>query len=81
MIKELTNGNYYIYQISDGGCGIVKANSDVEAKVNVMNAYKGHDGSEYSATDIWCCNICDLGNTFFADKPNVIELGWTIEML
>ena len=80
MLKELMNGNYYIYQLSFGGFGIVKANSDVEAKVNIMNAYKGHDGSEYDATDIWCCNICDLSNVFFADDPNVIELGWKLEL-
>lgn len=80
MLKELMNGNYYIYQLRFGGCGIVKANSDVEAKVNIMNTYKGHDGSEYDATDIWCCNICDLSNVFFADDPNVIELGWKLEL-
>ena len=80
MLKELMNGNYYIYQLSFGGCGIVKANNDVEAKVNIMNAYKGHDGSEYDATDIWCCNICDLSNVFFADDSNVIELGWKLEL-
>lgn len=79
MLKELTNGNYFIYQINDGGCGIVKAKSEPEAVANVMDAYRGHNGDEYSATDIDCKNIADIGNAFFVDKPNVIELGWIIE--
>lgn len=80
MLKELTNGNYFIYQFNDGGCGIVEGKDEAEAVANVMDAYRGHDGSEYSATDIDCKSIADMENMFFADKPKVIELGWTIEM-
>lgn len=79
-MDELMNGNYWIYQIADGGCGIVKANSSSEAYANVMDAYRGHDGTEYDALDIEIKNIADMGNAFFADKPKVIELGWQIEM-
>lgn len=79
-MNELQNGNYFIYQLIDGGCGIVKGKDEAEAVANVMVAYKGHDGSEYSALDIEIKNIRDIGNAFFADRPNVIELGWSIEM-
>lgn len=30
MFEELTNGNYFIYQFSDGGCGLVKAVNEEE---------------------------------------------------
>lgn len=79
MIKELTNGDYYLYQIDDGGCGIVKASNEAEAIAKIMDAYRGHGGAEYDALDIVCKNICDVGNVFFADHPSVIEIGWRIE--
>lgn len=79
MLKELTNGKYFLYQLIDGGCGIVEGENESEAKANVMDAYMGHDGSVYGAADIECKKIIDIGNAFFADKPKVIELGWSIE--
>jgi len=79
-MDELMNGNYWIYQIVDGGCGIVKAMGEAGAKANVMAAYESHSGIEYDPADIKVRNIRDMGNAFFADRPSVIELGWTIEM-
>lgn len=37
-MDELMNGNYWIYQLVDGGCGIVKANDSSEACINVYDA-------------------------------------------
>ena len=72
MLKELLNGNYFIYQIKDGGCGIVKANNKPEAITTVKKAYAAH--GEYNIN----VGIHDIEKSFFDDAPNVIELGWTI---
>lgn len=80
-MNELMNGNFWIYQLFDGGFGIVKANTEAEAFANVMYAYKEHGGEEYDATEIEIKNICDIGNVFFTDKPNVIEIGWTLALV
>ena len=72
MLMDLTNGNYYIYQIKNGGCGLVKANSKDEATAAVLEAYHKHgqpDLTEYDV-DIW-----NVHNECFEDSPNVIELG------
>ena len=75
MLKELLNGNYFIYQIEDGGCGIVKANDKVEAVVNVKNAYDMHGEHDIEV------DVFDIeGNRYFDDSPNVIELGWEINV-
>ena len=80
MLKKLINGNYFIYQLRFGGCGIVKAKNSAEAITNIIDAYRRHDGSEYAVGDINCKNIADIGITFTIDKPNVIELGWKLEL-
>ena len=81
MLEELLNGKYFIYQISDGGCGIVKANTEAQAVVAVMDAYRSHCGSDfdYSATDIKCYKITN-DSRYFKGTPNVLELGWSIEI-
>lgn len=81
MLEELLNGKYFIYQICDGGCGIVKANTESQAKVIVMDAYRSHCGIDYDYDfeDIECHEITN-DNSYFKGTPNVIELGWTIEI-
>lgn len=79
MLKELTNGNYFIYQINDGGCGIVKAVNVANAAVVVANAYHDNTGATYDTDDIMIYPLDD-GNHYFSGIPNVIELGWSIEI-
>lgn len=76
MLKELLNGNYYIYQLSDGGCGIVKANTKEEAIAIVIDAYKTHGIVEVDKSDI---DITKIQDGLFDDAENVIELGMSIE--
>lgn len=78
-MNELLNGNYFIYQIIDGGCGIVKAVNAANAAVVVANAYYKNTGATYDTDDITIYPLDD-GNHYFAGIPNVIELGWSIEM-
>ena len=76
MLKELMNGNYFIYHISDGGVGIVKAETEEQAKDFVCNAYRKHNSGDYSRDEIYCEKIED---GYFDDSPEVIELGWHLE--
>lgn len=78
MFEELTNGNYFIYQISDGGCGLVKAINEAHAAVVVANAYHDNNSGNYDPSDIEIYPIDDGG--YKANMPNVIELGWKIEI-
>lgn len=81
MLKELLNGKYFIYQILDGGCGIVKANSEAQAKAMVIDTYRTHCGSDYdyNMADVECYPITS-DNRYFKGTPNVLELGWSIQI-
>jgi len=78
MLGELTNGNYFIYQFNDGGCGIVKAVNAAHAAVVVANAYHDNNSGNYDPSDIEIYPIDDGG--YKANTPNVIELGWKFEI-
>lgn len=76
MLKELTNGNYFLYQINDGGCGIVKAENKAQAALVVVNSYNKVTHSSYNVDDV---KIHPLSFGHYLDEaPNVIELGWEI---
>ena len=74
--KELTNGNYYIYQISDGGCGIVKAETEAEAKLRAAFSYHKHGQPDVHSWDVEVFEIDKDG--YQEDCPYLIELGWDI---
>lgn len=78
MLKELTNGNYFIYQIADGGCGIVKAVNAANAAVVVANSYYEVNHSSCDVNDIKIRPL-NNGGHYFEEAPNVIELGWEID--
>ena len=76
-LKGLTNGKCFLYQLDDGGAGIVEANNKEEAKLKVAWAYHKHgqpDVHSYDVEiyDIDSCNCQD-------DSPDVIELCWEIQ--
>lgn len=79
MIKELINGNYFIYQLSDGGCGIVKAESKVKAVELVIDAYNSQHSGTYYESEITVTEIVSK-NRLFKNHPNVLELGWSIQI-
>ena len=78
MLKELTNGNYFIYQIADGGCGIVKAVNAAHAALVVANSYHAVTHSSYDVDDVKIHPL-NNGGHYFEEAPNVIELGWEID--
>ena len=80
MLKELCNGNYFIYQIDDGGCGIVKADDVVDAIVRVIVSYREHGERDLSSDDVKCYNIKDI-SLYFSSSPDVLEFGWSIEVI
>ena len=77
MLKELTNGNYFLYQIVDGGCGIVKAVNMSHAALVVVNSYNKVTHSSYNVDDVKI-NPLSFGH-YLDEAPNVIELGWEID--
>lgn len=77
MIKELINGNYYIYQLSDGGCGIVQAKGEKEAAMTVVDAYNRQHSGIYEPADVHIKEI-EGKNNYHESSPNVLELGWQI---
>ena len=76
MLNELINGNYFIYQIGDGGCGIVKADNYEEALKNVEKAYSIH-GEKNIVVELH--KIMEDG--WFNDSPDIIEIGWYIQCI
>ena len=78
-LKELSNGNYFIYQIDDGGCGIVYAeNGPEEAATKVLESYVNHGCEDMSIEEI---SIYDIYEKPFDDSPDVIEIGLMIEIV
>lgn len=80
MLNQLANGSYYIYQVCDGGCGIVKANSTEEAKAIVVDSYNNHSGDDctYVPIDVACYRIPNDNRTF-KESSEIIELGFWID--
>ena len=74
MLKELTNGKYFIYQLKDGGFGIVYADTVDDAFDKIINSYSIHGGGECNDNDIELFAI--ENRPYFEDTPDVFELGW-----
>ena len=68
-LSELCNGNYFYYEIDDGGKGIVAADSAEEAELKVRSAYKKHGGLD----DLTPVRIYD-SFSWFKDEVDVIEI-------
>lgn len=60
---------YYRYEIEQGGIGVVKANSKVEAKQKVIDAYTKHSTDGFTE-EVY---IHDIEQPF-EDAPDVIEV-------
>lgn len=69
-MNELMNG-YFLYQAKNQGFGIVKAETEEEAK-RLVNTYYTKHSDPISELKII---IHKLDETFFNDS-NVLELGW-----
>lgn len=78
--KKLLNGKYYIYQIEDGGCGIVKADDEVDAVIKVKESYVLHGQPDICEEDIEVHLINYDTCSVFLDTPDVIELGMRIDL-
>ena len=63
---------YWIYTFDDDTYGIVKANTEEEAKQKVLKAYIEHGGYESDITEDMI-EIENSDNHWFADNPDVIE--------
>jgi len=79
VIKKLTKGDYFAYQVDDGGCGIVKANSTDEAREKVALSYNRHGDPYTTANNVEVVSIKAIKEDggYFGD--DVIELGWRME--
>ena len=73
-LKELTSGNYYIYQVDDGGCGIVKAENKQKAQLEVAYSYHKHGQPDVHTSNVEVYKIDPQG--YQEDCPYLIELGW-----
>lgn len=72
--RHIENGELFCYTLSDGGIGIVIADSPEEAEKKVHAAYSKHGGYEngYMASDI--INVFELEQKPFEDAPDVLEI-------
>ena len=75
MLEQLNNGSYFIYQIIDGGFGIVRANDVNEATSKVVSSYNEHGQPELEERDVDIYGIRDYGSYF---NDDVFELGMEI---
>jgi len=74
LIKHIENECLFAYTLSDGGAGIVVANSEEEAKEKVKAAYIKHGGYENENMDGVDINIFQMYQRPFADVPDVLEI-------
>ena len=65
---------YWIYTFDDDTYGIVKADTEDEAKQKVLKAYTEHGGYESEITEDMI-EIENIDNHWFSDNPDVLELG------
>lgn len=70
VLKWLASGNYWLYELDDGGKGIVKAETNEEALKKLKDAYKKH----YSEDTMPDFRISPIEGGYFEDTPDVIEL-------
>lgn len=70
LLNELVNGNYYYYDLEDGGAGIVMANGWNEAKRKVKEAYTKHSSDPFTENIM----IYPINQKPFDDAPDVLEI-------
>ena len=75
--KTLTNGYYYIYQVDDGGCGIVRAENEDRARLKVAYSYHRHGQPDVHTSNVEVYKIDPQG--YQEDCPYLIELGWEMQ--
>ena len=76
-LSDLTNGNFYLYQVDDGGAGIVEADTEEAAKIKVAFSYHKHGQPDVHSQDVEVFKIDS--ESYFEDCPSVIELAWEIK--
>lgn len=70
----LNTTDLYAYRITGTAMGIVKADSEMEAREKVRAAYSCHYGNEY-VPEMDEIDIQKITNgSWFADHPDVIEI-------
>lgn len=74
LIKCLENGTLFSYSLSDGGTGIVIADSSEEAEQKVRAAYERHGGYENGNMDGINVSVWELYQKPFNDAPDVLEI-------
>ena len=74
LVKCIENGTLFSYSLSDGGTGIVIADSPEEAEQKVRAAYEKHGGYENGNMDGINVNIWELYQKPFDDAQDVLEI-------
>ena len=64
---------HWIYVLDNDTYGVVKANTEDEAKQKVKEAYTKHGGYESEITEDMI-EIENMDNHWFSDSPDVIEV-------
>lgn len=72
--RHIENGELFCYTLSDGGIGIVIADSPEEAEKKVHAAYSKHGGYENGNMDGITINVFELDQKPFEDAPDVLEI-------
>lgn len=74
LVKCIENGTLFSYSLSDGGTGIVIADSPEEAEQKVRAAYEKHGGYENGNMDGINVSILELYQKPFDDASDVLEI-------
>ena len=70
MLKTLTNGDYFLYKLEQGGGGIVRADSPTDAVRKVREAYRKHSSADFTEG----ISVYDIYQVPFDDCPDVLEI-------
>lgn len=72
MLTELVNtGKLYGYKLTDGGMGLVIAETREDAYTKVEKAYIAHGSPEYNFADV---ELWEITQKPFTDAPDVLEI-------
>lgn len=73
ILKEVAKYEYWIYVLYNDTYGVVKANTEEDAKQKVKEAYTKHGGYETGITENMI-EIENMDNHWFSNSPDVIEV-------
>lgn len=75
LLKRIMEGEAFLYELEDGGAGLVLADTIDEAEQKVRESYAKHGGYESGSVPghvrLWAIDTCQR---HFPDCPDVLEL-------